>query len=121
MKTRLEFLIPSKKTGIVFVTLSGIMALAVLYIDSFYPLPRFDPVYSVLWYIADPAWRYWTYFSFPVLFFTDGIIPHNSLRWFHVQSWEMTLGVNLVYYYLVSSIVSYFWNIAGKHRNVIRK
>lgn len=121
MKRRLEFLIPSKKTTVVFSVLIGIMGLAVLHIDSFSSLPRFDAVYSVFWYLADPAWGFWMYFGFPVLFFTNGIIPQNSLRWFHVQSWEITLGANLVYYYLISSVVAYFWNIVGKHRNVIRK
>ena len=121
MKTRYKFLIPNKKTAVIFAVLSTVMGLAILQLDSFYPEPKFSVLYSVLWPFAEPTLSFWMFLSGPVLFFTDGIIPQSTIRWFRIESWEMTYGINFVYYYFIALIGAYFWNTVGKHRNVIRK
>lgn len=120
MKTKLQFLIPNKKTAIIFTALSIVMGLAVLHLDSFYPFPKFTSLYSVLWPATEPAWKFWMYFSSPVLVLTDGVIPQESIRWFNLQSWELTFGTNLVYYYFIAATVSSFWTRLGERGKIIQ-
>ena len=119
MKTRLKFLIPNKKTALVFVMMTIVMSLASLQREAF---SESEPsiFYKMFGWATEPAWKVWMYVSFPVLYFF-GVTPQYTIRWINFESWELVYGLNFAYYYLFASIVAYMWNFTGRFGMMIRK
>lgn len=119
MKDKLNFLVPTKKTVVVFVLLSLIMGLATLQGEGFSENES-SALYRILFWVTVPAWEIWLYFSAPILYLF-GLIPQSNVRWMNFESWETVYTLNLLWNYLVASIVNYFWNMIGKYVKMIEK
>ena len=119
MKAHLKFLIPNKKTALVFIVMTIIMSLASLQGEAF---SENEPsiLYRVFSWATGPAWEVWLYVSFPVLYFF-GLMPQSSIRWYYFESWELVYGLNFVYYYVVASVAAHLWNFTGRFGMMIRR
>lgn len=114
MKPIFKLLIPNKKSLLIFSTLSIIMWLAILQMDSFNQEFKFRTLHSLLWFLPENSFSFWMWFSAPVLFFTDGITPQSTISAFRIDSWEITYGFNFLYFYIVSSFLAHVLNYSKK-------
>lgn len=111
---KLLLLFPNKKSLVIFSGLSVIMWLAILQMDSFNQESTFQDLDPYLLFLPEYSFSFWMWFSAPVLYFTDGIIPQSSIRAFRIDSWEITYGFNFLYYYTISSFLAYALNTYSK-------
>lgn len=113
MKSKLKFLIPNKKTALLFVILSVVMGLATLQGGNFSE-SKPSVLYEMLSWATGPAWEMWLYVSAPALYFF-GVMPQSGIRWYYFESRGLVYGLNFAYYYFASSVVAYLWNAAGRY------